>query len=971
MPFPTAITAGQQTQLRQKDQTFKQFLAVTPFRIVWQAEVNEALTSTVYDEFEWVNESGSYGTFTDVKEGMAVFITDSAGATATDFKNPVVRGRARTSPNATTFFINKIGTNISTSQYVTVIEDYDLHERNQETDVNGNWLKDSAISYSPPPPYVSDGLQSTYIDYSGDATVTLSFAPTITPTAAGATIVSQVWDVDDGTITVGTSTDKDITVQFPGFATNEHRWVRLEFTDSNGVSYYFVFEVFTTDITDGANSDVLLFLGSEGAATSGSWVDGFSSSKLAYEDVSGVLPNTRCTLFSVDWYAGTTAPIVTNIQLVGRLRAETTAQDTSVEIARESNTNFTIEGFAQQLGRLGAPPLAVIDTDSPADFTQMTDPTPRRAIMYALIWHSTFASLCAVQFDSDVDDYVDQNFLMDDTSSMLGIVNQQARLIQAQMTFARSGEAAIKREVNYIPTADRSSVPSIFISLSIDRASWQVDIDPVARVSTVEVGGTTYNTTLKTRTPYQSLSPVEGIGEGNEPEQLPGILLKSDLNSTNARAAVQSIAGNHLTNMNPKAVLRVVWATGGYYWISPNQWQVYRFIIDAGENIRGVGYSSSDTWLCTSTSTSQDSTGKRSVTAVFEQVSLPGRAGNYSGQIIIDAPTGEAQVYTGSAYTGDPDNPLINYDSNDPDFELSALGGDSSQGPVQDAINEPPAVNSQNLSVPFWAGDTVSTANNTVIGEIYTITIQGDAAIGENWTKHFDFVNDGAQGWVVFNSDMTRNNVFDSNGLNGGVHGTASGKWLVAWMTLAISSTFIKSYEATYSLDRDGEVPEPGVVNRIGDGVYTAETFTEGIDQILGKTGIDTNLTTVYNEVRLSYNGGDGHTPGGFCYVTSARITGTGANDWGLVSSDRGDAFYQDYSAGSASLYPAGSGLLINGSTPSTLPLFAANHSYTLQYTGDGNPIDFKFQDGDYSDNDRVPLAITVTGPGMNPEVLP
>jgi hypothetical protein len=53
------------------------------------------------------------------------------------------------------------------------------------------------------------------------------------PMAEGATITTYAWDVEDGTITVGTSSSPSITATFPlGF-----RYVHLTVTDSNGKTH--------------------------------------------------------------------------------------------------------------------------------------------------------------------------------------------------------------------------------------------------------------------------------------------------------------------------------------------------------------------------------------------------------------------------------------------------------------------------------------------------------------------------------------------------------------------------------------------------------------------------------------------------------------------------------------------------------------------------------------------------------------
>lgn len=61
--------------------------------------------------------------------------------------------------------------------------------------------------------------------------------------ADGATIATYLWDVDDGTITVGTSASSGITATFPaGF-----RYVSLTVTDSNGITHTMYVPVYARD----------------------------------------------------------------------------------------------------------------------------------------------------------------------------------------------------------------------------------------------------------------------------------------------------------------------------------------------------------------------------------------------------------------------------------------------------------------------------------------------------------------------------------------------------------------------------------------------------------------------------------------------------------------------------------------------------------------------------------------------------
>lgn len=294
MPFPGILDTNQLVQLRQDNVAVAQFVLFNPNDIVWQTQPNAQVDGAIpYAEFAW--DGTDQGNRSNVQEGMTVFISTSTAFRTTS----IFRGRVRLAPDATDFFIDENSTNLETSYYVTVIDDYDIHEK-QERRTTLRFIDWDKVFEKLPP--VISGLQSTYVDTTGDVTITLVLAPTVTAMAAGATISSYLWDVADGTITVGSSTTQNITTTFPGAVTNEHRWVRLTVTDSNGVSRYFVFEVYSIDLT--STSSVVSRLGTNAVTVTGTHQEGFNVTVKMNEDFDTVLDRTRCTLVSIDDYGG-------------------------------------------------------------------------------------------------------------------------------------------------------------------------------------------------------------------------------------------------------------------------------------------------------------------------------------------------------------------------------------------------------------------------------------------------------------------------------------------------------------------------------------------------------------------------------------------------------------------------------------------------------------------------------------------
>jgi len=140
---------------------------------------------------------------------------------------------------------------LADNDWITVIDEMRVFSKPPYIDADGVTYMDGSIGYTDQnvnsipvanagPPFADE------ID-SGSGVITVSLSATDSfATAVGETITGYLWDVADGSIVTGTSTDDEIDAEFPaGF-----RYVRLTVTDSNGRSHNAYVPVLAIDPDD-------------------------------------------------------------------------------------------------------------------------------------------------------------------------------------------------------------------------------------------------------------------------------------------------------------------------------------------------------------------------------------------------------------------------------------------------------------------------------------------------------------------------------------------------------------------------------------------------------------------------------------------------------------------------------------------------------------------------------------------------
>lgn len=948
MGFPSQLSAGQITQVRQTNQSFRQFLLLNPNDIIWQTQPNENITNEVYADFLYTGDL--QGDKNDVLVGMTVLITTSDS----DLSTVIYRGRVRKLPDADTadtFYINENSYTLSTAYYVTVLNDFDIHEKLERRTADGTPYKDWDLTFTPLPPLIT-GLQSTYIDTSGTATVTFDFTVTADPTANGATISTYSWDVDDGTINSGAGT-ASINVTFPGAATNEHRWVVLTLTDSNGTENYFAFEVYTVDLTD--TSSNVIALDTDQVALSGTLDEGFNISVRAWDGFTSVLDRTRCTLLSVDNYNGTSTPITQNVAFIGRLRQEGnfTGGDERFGVLQE--TRLTIEGFVTQLGRLHGAGLYLKTDATPTAWGDVENLTIKRALVYMLAWHSTYLTIASVTFDADSDDYQWPEYAIQE-ASLLEWLNSVADDNNTQLISAADGQTTFQRDARIASVA---GLITIYDFVTGDMLTFTLDDEYIDTYSQAIIGAATYNTTTSSATTYVGRAPAQAFGPGWESGQVNQQIMKADLTDAQARSEAGSRVANYLATLNPRPRLTVE-LMPGFYWLVPTVHQLYTFTIAAADNTRGRVYTTADKWLCTAiTYDYNPQRGYYTWSGTFELVVAGGAAG-IQVTLVPDVNDLRLPILPGiSAGLTDLLDPLVNFPTDTPDFDLPGVdAGITQPGPYR----SPVPVGCEVLNVSMKTGSIVTTSNNTVFGSPYTITVEGEGIVelaSSDWTRLYEFDEVFLEGWNVIQGQWVGANINLYSTLVNPIDQAAADKSYTGFDGL----TKVAFYCIWDGSVKSGQTCKFTVTSDAGTDVLNTTVANESWREV-SLPATRNNVT--YIKVQAIHNTAN---QGGSIAIAQIRLQGSGVNPppGTIISSDDlyGDPFYYAYNIGNTSLYPSENGFQVDSARPTGLPTYQGSHSYSFVVTGTGAPLGFRFLDNDYSDNTDRQLTVTCCGSGM------
>lgn len=613
MSFNTALDSGQYNSLRgttsaSPSHQARISLSLCPNTVVLSAKVNQVTFPASSVQLGYDGASGDY---TDIRLGMTVLVSHVDDAAQAFFT-----GRVRLAPSGILIYINETSAPFANDDYIYVIDDFRVWDVLPRA-VNGVERPDYEESFRQLLPRIF-GLKGAYADEAVSGVLELDFAPNVDPATDGATISSYLWDVGDGTITVGSATTKDITVEFPpGF-----RNVQFSATDSGGRTSIRHIPVWAHDDTypvtllDHGDLEVTLSVD-----------EGPSGSVTAFAEIDDVLPNTLvCAWLDNEQYNGTAGHIFDNIALLGRLRREDN-QTSYADAQQDATTRFEIEGPLQQLARLEVTSQQIENDLTPTAFNQVDTLTVWREIHLLLTEYSTFCELHSLDFD-DTSDTFREKAIGTQQSNLLEVTNALANGINARLQMNAAGEAEVVRDGVMIATADRDGLVAVADWSAIDVLSFSIGRSHVLTVGRVDSSGGSYNATSKKVTPALAVAP--GIAQ-NYPEgqqRLDNQVLAADQTLAEAETEIAERSGHALAKAQERDELTIA-HPDGYWWLTPSLNQWYTITLDGSETARGIVLDTDTRWQLVSTTVTHElETGTRTVQAVYrrESIGTPGQS---------------------------------------------------------------------------------------------------------------------------------------------------------------------------------------------------------------------------------------------------------------------------------------------------------------------------------------------------------
>lgn len=594
-----ALTSGELTKIRGESWYGQQYVALVPNTNVYTAQVSSVDTNPTFAQ---ITMTGGVGTYADITYGMRVLISKTNDRSVAYFD-----GRVRKTGTTPDLYINETSKPIATNDYIFIIDDYPVAGKMRRVNESGTQFADYDIAYRATPP-VETNLPSAVADFVTGSVLSVAFASTPQVVASGSSISTYAWDVEDGTITVGTAASASITVEFPaGF-----RWVKLDITDSNANVRRFRIPVWAFDIGTFDPAD-----GFEGATITGSVDNGYNATIRGFDGIDTVLDKTLVCIFSRQWYNGTEESINGTVDFVGRLKTEAISSETDLTYGLiQKPTTFEIEGVIAQINRARVQTNVLVNEATPAAWGEMVDLATWRAAAYTLNEDSTFTDLHTF-WSSDTGEVYEIGIFGRSADSLGGAVQEIGNPVHYNLEMAPDGAVWFTPDGFYLTSSERALLVTVATFGDGDTLNgFELNYKYNDDVGYVEGFGGSYLPATGETNSYMSIAPGTASGDVNAEASLNNEILPAG--GGIAQSYLNSRVANHLARLNSKWTLSVD-MPDGYHFLIPTRAEWYQWDLPASLNNRGRVFTSSNRWQLNSIEhTHNNETGRRSVRCNFE-----------------------------------------------------------------------------------------------------------------------------------------------------------------------------------------------------------------------------------------------------------------------------------------------------------------------------------------------------------------
>lgn len=239
-----------------------------------------------------------------------------------------------------------------------------------------------------PGPKANGGCDRAGLVNSGTGLATFSFSDESLYITPGSVFASRLWDVEDGTITVGSATSATITATFP----LGRRYISLTVTDDEGDSHTHYILVAALSKTDATWKPILSFEVIEDRETE----TGKAMSFIVTEDIP---PNiyyegVEIIYFEVESYAGVVGSLAgpesaEGVKFVGWLSTERESPEATLEYGVVKGTEVRCISTGERLRQLVLLPQLLQYKASPDEWDEIARLDTPRMAWYIMNWHST------------------------------------------------------------------------------------------------------------------------------------------------------------------------------------------------------------------------------------------------------------------------------------------------------------------------------------------------------------------------------------------------------------------------------------------------------------------------------------------------------------------------------------------------------------------------------------------------------